>query len=160
MNAESRFSRVRIRRAWPDLTALGLSPERIAVAAQHLSRARDALEDATAEFLGEACRFEAARVVIDGNRLAAAAPEIALRVLAQVLSRVSGEPYRPRFERLERLYRAIREGQFKSARTLHGCRIGRAPKAQAIFGTFTLIVAKEPARRVNPPGVAVRGRIS
>jgi len=160
MNGDPRFARVRIRKAWSQLAELGLSPQRIAAAAQHLGRARDALEDATADLLETACRFEAERVLLDGTRLAAAAPEIGLRALAQILSRVSGEPYRPRFERLERLYGAIREGEIKSARTLHGCRIGRAPKIASIFGPFTLIVVREPARRRVRADVAARDQIS
>ena len=160
MNGDPRFHRVRIRKAWGQLCELGLSPQRIAAAAQHLGRARDALEDATAELLETACRFEAERVLVDGTRLAAAAPEIGLRALAHILSRISGEAYRPRFERLERLYASIREGEFKSARTLHGCRIGRAPKIASIFGPFTLIVVREPARRTVRAPVAVRDQIS
>jgi tRNA(Ile)-lysidine synthase len=160
MNDDPRFARVRIRKAWTTLAELGLSPQRIAAAAQHLGRARDALEDATAELVEAACRFEAERVLVDGTRLAAAAPEIGLRALAHILSSVSGEAYRPRFERLERLYGAIRDGAFKSARTLHGCRIGRAPRIASIFGPFTLIVEREPARRMVRTGVAVRDQIS
>jgi len=160
MNADPRFARARIRKAWGQLAELGLSPQRIAAAAQHLGRARDALEDATAELLETACRFEAERVLVDGTRLAAAAPEIGLRALAHILSRVSGEAYRPRFERLERLYGAIREGELKSARTLHGCRIGRAPKIASIFGPFTLIVVREPDRRRVRVDVAARDQIS
>jgi tRNA(Ile)-lysidine synthase len=160
MNGDPRFARVRIRTAWPALAELGLSPQRIALAAQHLGRARDALEDATAEFLDAACRFEADRVLLDGTQLAAASPEIGLRALAHILSRVSGEAYRPRFERLERLYGAIREGAFKSARTLHGCRIGRASKIASIFGPFTLIVVREPVRRRVRADVAARDQIS
>lgn len=160
MNGDPRFARVRIRQAWPALAELGLTPQRLTAAAQHLSRARDALEDAMGELLEAACRFEADRVLIDGTRLAAASPEVGLRALAHILSRVSGEAYRPRFERLERLYRAIRDGDIKSARTLHGCRIGRAPRIASIFGPFTLIVVREPARRAVRTTVAVRDQIS
>jgi tRNA(Ile)-lysidine synthase len=160
MNSDPRFARTRIREVWPAFAAAGLSAQRIAAAAAHLGRARDALEDATVEFLEAACRFEEGQVILDGARLAAAPPEIGLRALAHILSHVSGEPYRPRFDRLERLYRAICEGQFKSARTLHGCKIGRASKVASVFGPFTLIVAKEPVRRAVRPAVAVRDQIS
>ncbi|HUO93497.1 MAG TPA: tRNA lysidine(34) synthetase TilS [Rhizomicrobium sp.] len=161
MNADPRFARTRIRKAWPALAAAGLSPVRIAAAADHLGRARDALEDATAEVLEAGCRFEGARVLVDGARLAAAPPEIGLRALAHILSHVSGQAYRPRFERLERLYRAIAEGELKSARTLHGCRIGRARKDASIFGPFTLIIVREPVRRrAGRTTVAVRDQIS
>jgi tRNA(Ile)-lysidine synthase len=160
MNGDPRFARTRVRAAWPALAAAGLSPQRIAAAAAHLGRARDALEDATQELLETACRFEAGQVALDGARLSAAPSEIGLRALAHVLSHVSGEPYRPRFDRLERLYRAITDGPFKSARTLHGCRIGRAAKVASVFGPFTLIVLREPARRPVRPAVAVRDQIS
>ena len=161
MNADSRFARTRIRQAWPALSDAGLTPARIALAAEHLGRARDALEDQTAEVLEAGCRFEETRVLVDGARLAAAPPEIGLRALAHILSHVSGQTYRPRFERLERLYRAIAEGDLKTARTLHGCRVGRAPKAASIFGPFTLIIVREPARRaIAGSAVAVRDQIS
>ncbi len=161
MNSDARFARVRLRQAWPRLEELGLSAGRVAAASFHLARARDALEAATAQLLGEACRFHGDRVVLDGARFAAAPPEIGLRALAHILSRLSGEAYRPRFERLGRLYSAIRDGQLKSARTLHGCRIGRAPKAAAIFGPASLMVTPEPGRAsVSPPDVAARGQIS
>ena len=160
MNSDPRFARVRIRKAWPVLSGLGLSPSRIAATADHFARAREALEIATAALLDEACRFDDRKAMIDGARFAAASPEIGMRALAHVLSRISGEAYRPRFERLERLYSALCEGKLKSARTLHGCRIGRAPKAAAIFGPGTLIVVPEPARRALPAAIARPRRIS
>lgn len=154
MNADERFARVRIRRAWPELEALGLVPARIAATAQHLARARDALEEATREFLDGACRFDRDRILIDGARLAEAPPEIGLRALAHILARLSGEAYRPRFERLQRLYDALCGEEFRAARTLQGCRIGRAPRAERVFGAGTLVAAREPPRRRR---VAARG---
>lgn len=146
MNSDPRFARVRLRRAWPALAEIGLVPARIAAASRHLARARDALEDATLEFLDSSCRFESDRIVLDGARFAIVAPEIGLRALAHVLSRVSGEIYRPRFERLERLFELIREGGPKSARTLQGCRVGRAPKRLAVFGPHSVLVTREKGR--------------
>jgi len=160
MNSDPRFARVRVRLAWPALEGLGLTAGRVAAAAHHLERARAALEDSTAEFLDAACRIKDDRIVLDGARLAEAAPEIALRGLAHILLRVSGEAYRPRFERLERLYLAIRDDTLKAARTLHGCRIGRAPKSDAVFGPRSLLVTRESARRPNRRGFAARGEIS
>jgi tRNA(Ile)-lysidine synthase len=146
MNSDTRFARVRVRRAWPALNELGLSAARVAAASRHLARARDALEDATRRFLDEACRFETEEVVLDGLRFRTVAPEIGLRALTHVLSHVSGEAYRPRFERLERLFALIRDGGPKSARTLHGCRIGRSPKGSTAFGPHSLVVTREKGR--------------
>ena len=41
-NTDERFERVRLRRAWPHLTALGLIPEKLALSADRLRRAREA----------------------------------------------------------------------------------------------------------------------
>lgn len=160
MNADPRFARVRIRRAWPQLEELGLSPERIAAAAGHIGRAREALEAATAEFLADACRFERDHIVLDGARLREIPAEIALRALAHLLAQLTGQAYRPRFERLARLYQAIRDGELRAARTLHGCRVGRAPKALASFGPASLLVSREPGRRRPRSAIAAEPQIS
>ncbi len=146
MNADPRFARVRMRAAWPALEAAGLTAGRIADAARHLARARQALEAATAEFLAVSAAFEADHVLLDGGALAGLPREIGLRALAAVLSRLSGAAYRPRFERLERLYAAIVAGNPGKGRTLQACRIGPAPKRQARFGPATLVVTREPGR--------------
>lgn len=147
MNADPRFARVRVRAAWPALEAAGLSAARIADATAHLARARAALEAVTGEFLGLHAHFAEDRVLLDGTALAAAPREIGLRVLAAVLGRVSGAAYRPRFVRLDRLLDAIAANQLGKGRTLHGCRIGPAPKRLARFGRSTLVVQREPGRR-------------
>jgi len=143
MNDDPRFARVKIRKHWPELEALGLTPARIADAANHLARARQALEQATAELLARACRFEEDGAVLDGAALTAAPREIGLRALASVLGQISGQTYRPRFERLERLFEAISDEPGKG-RTLHGCRIG--PAANACFGATSLTITREKPR--------------
>lgn len=145
MNSDPQFARVKIRVAWPALEALGLTPQRIADAANHLGRARAALEQATQTLLAHACRFEDGMAVLDASALAAAPREIGLRALASVLSRISGQPYRPRFERLERLFDGLTHGR---AATLHGCRIGPAPKRyRAHFAGTTVTILRERPRR-------------
>jgi tRNA(Ile)-lysidine synthase len=148
MNADPRFARVRLRSAWPALERMGLSAPRIALAARHLGRARDALDAKAAHLLEGGCRFEEGIAFIDGMRIARAEREIGLRAFATALMRVAGREYRPRFERLEPLFVDICSGHFKSARTLHGCRIAVAPRRKAVFGPQTLVVTREagPAR--------------
>jgi tRNA(Ile)-lysidine synthase len=146
MNEDPRFARVKLRRAAPELAALGLSAQRLSAAARHLARARAALEAATDAWLKQYCRFEAGRALVDGTGLAELPAEIGLRALAHVLGRVSGQAYRPRFERLERLYKAIGSGKFRAACTLHGCRIGPASRGDAMFGPGTLTILRERGR--------------
>lgn len=147
MNADSRFARTRLRAAWPALEEAGLSASRIAGAAVHLARARAALESATADFLAENAQFGEAHALIDGAKLVALPREVGLRALAAVLGQVSDKVYRPRFERLERLYDALTAEGLGKGRTLAGCRIGSAPKRHAHFGPATILVAREKGRR-------------
>ncbi|MBI3678499.1 MAG: tRNA lysidine(34) synthetase TilS [Proteobacteria bacterium] len=146
MNDDPKFARVRLRKVLPQLAELGLSTTRIADAASHLSRAREALDSMTDALLSRAARFEGLAAVLDPLRLKTAPREIGLRALASVLSRVSGEAYRPRFERLERLFDSILAGTLGGGATLHGCRIGPAPREEAVFGSATLTIAREKGR--------------
>ncbi|HVZ70290.1 MAG TPA: tRNA lysidine(34) synthetase TilS [Rhizomicrobium sp.] len=148
MNADTRFARVRLRAIWPELEKAGLTAGRISAAARHLGRAREALEQETALLIAAATRKEGARLLIDGAALAAAPREVGLRALAELLKKVGGQAYRPRFEQLESLFDSLAGGQF-SARTLHGCRLGFAPKRLAAFGSRTLSLEKE-AKRLKP----------
>ena len=146
MNGDARFARVRIRQAWPALESLGLSKARLADTAAHLARAREALETVSEAVLARACRLDGAKAVLDPVALCGAPRELGLRALARVLTLVSRNPYRPRFERLERLYALIAEGKLGAGRTLHGCRIGPAPRALAVFGKSSLLVRREEPR--------------
>lgn len=146
MNADPRFARVRIRRAWPELAALGLTPGRLVEACGHLARARAALEVAAEAVVARACRPHADGVLIDPVALSQAPPELALRSLAGVLMLVSGNPYRPRFDRLQSLFTAVATGSLGGGRTLHGCRIAPAPKQARLFGSVTLLIQQEKRR--------------
>ncbi len=143
MNDESRFARVRIRALLPALEAAGLSKTRIADAASHLSRARAALEQATEDFLIRATLRTLGGFALDAAALPSAPREIGLRALALLLIRTSGATYRPRFERLERLFDDLTGPEFRKGRTLHGCRICPAPKALATLGPSTVLIVSE-----------------
>jgi tRNA(Ile)-lysidine synthase len=145
-NADPRFARNRIRAVWPVLEEAGLTKARIVDATAHLARARTALETATKELLANSTVPNADRVVIDVTALRLAPREVGLRALAAMLTNVTNAPYRPRFERLESLFDALISDGFK-ARTLHGCRIGPAPQAMAIFGANSMLIERERGRR-------------
>jgi tRNA(Ile)-lysidine synthase len=109
------------------LAEAGLSPARIAAAASHLARARQALEIVTAAVLARAVRRMDEGVLLESTVLAAAPRDVGLRALAAVLMGVGGQAYRPRFDSLERLYDRMARGGFQGGATLHGCRLGPAP---------------------------------
>lgn len=145
MNADTRFARVRLRAIWPELEKAGLTTARIAAGARHLARAREVLEQGTTQLIQSATRKEDGRLLIDGAALAAAPRELGLRALAELLKSTAGRAYRPRFEQLESLFDSLGRAGF-SGRTLHGCRLGRAPRRLAVFGSATLLLEKEAKR--------------
>jgi tRNA(Ile)-lysidine synthase len=149
MNEDPRFDRVRLRRAAPVLAEAGLSAARIADAANHLARARQALELATEAVLLRACRRagDGSDLLLDPRALAAAPRELGLRGLAALLMRVGNQPYRPRFEALERLFGHIASGTLRGGATLHGCRIGPARVTMRVFGPETLVISREKPRK-------------
>lgn len=151
MNTDPRFTRSRIRKAWPHLESLGLTAQRIADAAQHLGRARAALDQMTDSFLQRGVRFQAESAQLDPLRLGMLPREVGLRALATVLSRVSGQEYRPRFDSLERLFEAVVQGTLGGGATLHGCLIGPAQSREQVFGTATLAISREPVRQSKEP---------
>ncbi|MGA9796722.1 MAG: tRNA lysidine(34) synthetase TilS [Rhizomicrobium sp.] len=147
MNADPRFARTRVRALLPALAEAGISTARIAAATGHLARVRQLLETETAAFLSAHSCLAESGVQFDGAALCRLPEELGLRALARMLANVSGEAYRPRFERLERLYGAIVTGSLSGGATLQGCRIAPAPRRQAAFGPASLIIAPESGRK-------------
>lgn len=128
MNDDPAFDRVKLRQARAALEAAGLSMARIASAAAHLARARAALDVMTQAVLERVSRPLDRGFVVEGRALAAAPREVGLRALAALLMAAGGQPYRPRFEALERLFDRIAGGTLGQGVTLHGCHIRPVPR--------------------------------
>jgi tRNA(Ile)-lysidine synthase len=121
-NRDDSYARVRLRGSAGLLAREGLGPARLAATARRLGRAREALEDGVARLLARAVRLHPAGFAeLAADRLVEAPPEIGLRALARIAATIGGADHPPRLERLERLYRALREG-LAAGRTLAGCR--------------------------------------
>lgn len=146
MNDDTKFARTRVRKLLPLLAEAGIPSDRIAAAAGHLGRARHALELKTREFLQQHANFDAGVALMDGSALREAPREIGLRALSEALRSVGKSPYRPRFERLERLFEAVVSPDFRAG-TLAGCRVARAPRGKAAFGPRTIAIALESPRK-------------
>lgn len=146
MNDDDNFARTRVRKILPLLAEAGIPPDRIAAAAAHLGRARNALEQKTREFLQQHANFDSGLALMDSAALGEAPREIGLRALSEALRSIGKLPYRPRFERLERLFEAVVSDDFRAG-TLAGCRVARAPKAKAAFGPRTIAIALESPRK-------------
>lgn len=158
MNSDPRFSRVRIRESWPHLESLGLTKDRLASAADHLSRAREALDSVTLAILARGSRLEDGIALVERAALSEAPRELGLRALAALLMAVSGQTYRPRFASLEQVFDRFRQGTLGGGCTLHGCRIAPAPKRRAVFGPGTVLIEAETGRRTAGPTGATRNK--
>lgn len=149
MNEDDRFARVRLRKTWLAFEEAGLTKQRLASAATHLARAREALDAVTEAVLVRACRRYQNGFQVDMAALVSAPREIGLRALAQLLMIVSGHSYRPRFERLERLFDRMASGSIGGGCTLHGCRLFVVPKQDGAFGAGTLAIVPENVARAR-----------
>jgi tRNA(Ile)-lysidine synthase len=154
-NRDLAYARVRLRKAWPALDALGLSAGRIADAARHLRRVRAVVEAEVAALAARAVVIHpAGHALLDPVPLAAAADEVAMRLLARVLAVVGGGAYTPRLDGLERLAVALRavvgaSGGFGRGRTLARCRV--------VGWRDRVLVCREPAALAPPVAVPSEG---
>lgn len=108
-NAVEAFTRVAVRAALPRLSALGITPERLAATAAQLARASDAI-DGWAGTLAAAAEWDRA----DCGRLmyaayGAAPEEVRMRTLAALIVSAGGKPYGPPIEALQRADTALCE---------------------------------------------------
>lgn len=144
-NQSAAYSRVRFRAAREILEREGLSADRLLATVDHMRRARVALDHYVEALLRKACewdKFGVGRVSLQA--LLGAPEEIGLRALASILQIASGQVYRPRFERLQRLYESLRAGPWRDA-TLHGALLQRSGE--------TLTVLREAAQIADEQGL-------
>ena len=120
-NRDERYERVRIRRKLSAARSLGLSPEKLALSARRLRRARDALDLVTAEFLRtKVSLHQAGFARLRLLELFGLQEEVALRALTRMIVSVGGGgPLR--LSKIEAYYQMMRATP-RSA-TLGGCHL-------------------------------------
>ena len=136
-NRDWHHARPRLAAALAQLGPEGLSVARLARSAGRAAGDRAALDRLSSDLLA-ACAHPAPAgfVILDRSALRRAPAALVLRALGSAVTTVSGTPYPPRQERLERLARRLSEEDAKAA-TLGGCRV--VPKDGHV------IVCREPA---------------
>ncbi len=121
-NFDPRFDRVRARRALVEFEQLGLGTKRLAATAARMARAREALRLSARILALESVEWTPfGEALIKPSAFSAGLPELQMRVLADVLCRVSGAEYRPRETSLEALRSQMVGLDVFSGLTLHGC---------------------------------------
>ncbi len=131
-NEDTRYARVRMRKALGLLANEGIDAARLAKTASLMNRARQALGDGAMTLCSQVARFDNAGFAFFGAAELLNAPqELGLRALSTILQSVGGAIYRPRMVRLERLYDMLKLDQDGNPQamgrgaTLGGCRIVR-----------------------------------
>ncbi len=132
-NEDVRFERVRLRRAGPALTAIGLTPAKLELAALRQARAADALHWAATE-LERTCLtwHDGAFAVLDGEVFSTAPEDLRIRLLARLLSVLRGGSEPAELSQVERLAADLKfHGQLRM--TLGGCEIRACARQIRIF---------------------------
>jgi tRNA(Ile)-lysidine synthase len=116
-NLAPSFARGHLRRS------AGLDAPRLARRSAEQARRRAANDERTASWLARNVRiYPAGFVLVAGEALGSAPPDIRRRAVQQIVMTVGGHPYPPRQARLERLLEQLQVG-LAIGRTLAGCRI-------------------------------------
>ena len=136
-NEDTRFERVRVRKALGILAELGISQDGIAATAERMQRARAALDHYTHEAARAIVRLQAGDVLIGAEGLAALPEEIRLRLMAHSLCWVSSADYRPR---LQPLIEALADVNAGRTRSLHGALMRREGAEIRIFREHAAVI--------------------
>ncbi len=126
-NQNMDFDRVKVREVLAKGHLPGLSSQRLAETAGRMRRTRQAIEYYERHWLERSVEFhEAGFAYLNVSMLTQEPKEITLRGLASLIRFAGGGMYVPRFERLERLWIAIQQTDFRGA-TLGGAQFSAAP---------------------------------
>jgi tRNA(Ile)-lysidine synthase len=134
-NENDRFARVQIRNLMPALNEAGITRSRIAAAAAHLRRAREAIDTAVATLIASAVELSpCGYALVSMWRFKEAPCEIALRALSRLVEAMGGGEYPPRFEQTEAALAWFRAtGSTPRGRTFGGCRLERRPDGRVLI---------------------------
>ncbi|KIC21997.1 tRNA(Ile)-lysidine synthetase [Leisingera sp. ANG-Vp] len=119
-NEDTRFERVRVRRALAELAPLGLTPEVFAKVASNMTKAREALDWYAFLAARDQAHVQAGAVVLCQRKFRTLPSEIGHRLLVRAFQWISGTQYPPRRVPMEKAVLAARTG---GSVTLAGCRL-------------------------------------
>ncbi len=136
-NSDLQYDRVKARDYLSGPPLLNLDSFKLAQTSDRMQRAKQALDHYASQLLAEVVVIDPAGYgVVDCKALCAAPEETGLRALARLVRHISGAPYSPRLDKLERAYKALGNSDF-GGQTLFGCQF-------SVSGS-SIIVAREPA---------------
>lgn len=150
-NRDARFERVRLRAAGGARETLGLTTEKLALTARRLASAREALERDQQDLARSAVDLhDGAWAAIDAEKLTAAPPEVAMRLLQAVIGAFGGQPEAPDRSQVEALLERLTASGQKTM-TLGGAVIRPGFRLKRDGGhSSVLAIYREPSRRPLP----------
>ncbi|MEL6167179.1 MAG: tRNA lysidine(34) synthetase TilS [Pseudomonadota bacterium] len=119
-NDDPRFDRVKVRQTLAALEPLGIDGPGLARTANHISKARHALEHYAAQEARRLTKFEGGDLLVTRNPVPAVPQEIERRLVVAGIRFVSGAIYPPRSEALNEMFVAL-NAYGKGTHTLGGC---------------------------------------
>lgn len=119
-NSDLRYERVRARRALAELAPLGLTPTVLSKVAQHMAKAREALDWYVFLAARDLAHVQAGSVVLCQRKFRTLPSETGHRLLVKAIQWVSGSSYPPRRVPMEIAVLAARNG---GAATVSGCHL-------------------------------------
>jgi len=156
-NENDRFARVQMRNLMPALSDAGITRERIAAAATHLRRAREAIDTAVATLIAAAVELSpCGYALVCTWRFKEAPSEIALRALSRLVEALGGGEYPPRFEQTEAaLHWATQSTTAPRGRTFGGCRLERRADGRILIAREEAALDREAEQQALKPGQTV-----
>lgn len=119
-NSDLRYERVRARRALAELAPLGLTPTVLSKVAQHLAKAREALDWYVFLAARDMAHVQAGAVVLCQRKFRTLPSETGYRLLVKAIQWVAASDYPPRRVPMEIAVLAARNG---GAATVSGCHL-------------------------------------
>lgn len=135
-NDDTRFDRIKARRALEVLEPLGLTAQALADVARNMTEAREALDWYCFLAARDLVTVTGGNVVLDLHKFRALPDEIARRLLMRALMWISGTEYAPRSAPMTEALNAVRLGQ---SVTLHGCRALRKDRQIWVSREFNAV---------------------
>jgi tRNA(Ile)-lysidine synthase len=156
-NENDRFARVQMRNLMPALSEAGITHTRIAAAATHLRRAREAIDTAVAALIASAVELSPCGYgLVSTRRFQEAPSEIALRALARLVEAMGGGEYPPRFEQTEAALAWLSPAaSAPRGRTFGGCRLERRPDGRILIAREESGLERDARPEPLKPGQAV-----
>lgn len=116
-NEDTRFDRIKARKALDLLEPLGLTVDRLIATMGHMNRARLSLWRAAADFADRHVRVEGGDLIFDAESLWLGRTDTEARVFSAAIRWIGNADYRPRYDAVIQAAEALRRGE---ARTLGG----------------------------------------